>query len=351
MLHGFVFPYPSKHLGFWRDTSCYFFLFSFCETLFNISVNFENIFLLLSHLYVKWNDIFPLKMISVSHVSFWFPCKFDTLSQKWLQWSKKKKIASQTWDKISRICHQPSSADIFSFSVSPLNRIIANICFQQYQTQHCKFVQEKDLHCSQTYCIPQSENNFCSDKLNICILNQNQPILNCIFSVTVINTTKKVERTGQSKSVCICRAYKTQSLMVNSLLDEIMLIVKARRRLFIAAKLWYPDWCKYSEGLSGSVWEKEDMQHFYPVHWLSEAQQWWQSVICSCLRICPWIKGVRHLFVDGSESCVCRRPRPTDGLIQCKYGAFLAYLLLPATAVHQADLASRHSPPELLKAL
>lgn len=44
-----------------------------------------------------------------------------------------------------------------------------------------------------------------------------------------------------------------------------------------------------------------------------------QSMICSCLRTCPWITDVRWLFVDLSESLLGRGPYPTDGLIQCKY--------------------------------
>lgn len=69
-----------------------------------------------------------------------------------------------------------------------------------------------------------------------------------------------------------------------------------------------------------------------------------QSVICSCLRICPWITGVRQLFVDPSESLVRSGPCPNDGLIQCKYSPSSASLLLPKTAVHRVDLASRHYP-------
>lgn len=65
-----------------------------------------------------------------------------------------------------------------------------------------------------------------------------------------------------------------------------------------------------------------------------------QSLICGCLRICPWITGIRHLFVDPSESLVCRGRCPTDGLIQCKYSPSSAYLLLPAAAVLWADSAS-----------
>lgn len=65
-----------------------------------------------------------------------------------------------------------------------------------------------------------------------------------------------------------------------------------------------------------------------------------QSLICGCLRICPWIGGIRHLFVDPSESLVWRGRCPTDGLIQCKYSPSSAYLLLPAAAVLWADPAS-----------
>jgi len=65
-----------------------------------------------------------------------------------------------------------------------------------------------------------------------------------------------------------------------------------------------------------------------------------QSVICICLRICPWITHIRHLFVDPSESLVCRGYCPADGLIHCKYSPSTAYLLLPATAVQRVALAS-----------